>query len=110
MRILLDENMPLDFGNILREHVVDHIESIGLKGTQNGKLLALAREKYDVLITLDRGILHQHRHVGPLIIIVVRVPNSIADTIQGRGNDVATALETAKLGDLIEIPFLKRSS
>ena len=105
MRVLLDENMPLDFGLLLAEHDVHHLETIGRKGTQNGELLALARELYDVLITLDRGILHQHKHSGPLIILVIRVPNSLQETIRARSTAAAQVLATAKPGDLIELPF-----
>ena len=60
MRVLLDENMPLDFDQLMPGFVVSHLETIGRKGTQNGELLAVARASYDAFVTLDRGILHQH--------------------------------------------------
>ena len=47
MRIQLDENMPLDFGPLLPEHEIIHVEALGLKGTKNGELLALARAEFD---------------------------------------------------------------
>lgn len=105
MRILLDENMPIDFGDELPGFEVRHIEAIGHKGTQNGELIALAREEFNVLVTLDRGILHQHRHFGPLIIVVIRVPNSQGDTIRSRAEDLRSLLTKAKPGDLVELPI-----
>ncbi|MBI1334916.1 MAG: hypothetical protein GC165_18775 [Armatimonadetes bacterium] len=105
MRILLDENMPLDFGDLLPGHIVDHLELIGHKGTNNGKLLALAREQYDALLTLDKGILHQHRHEGPLIILAIRVPNSSQDMIRQRSGAVLRALAQASAGTRGEVPY-----
>lgn len=103
MRILLDENMPLDFGDLLPEHTVDHLETIGKKGTQNGELMALARLKYDAFLTLDRGILHQHRHEGPLIILAIRVQNSKKETVLARGPAVAEFLRQVEIGTRTEL-------
>ena len=55
MRILLDENMPIDFGDELPGFEVRHIEAIGHKGTQNGELIALAREEFNDWLLLTEG-------------------------------------------------------
>jgi predicted nuclease of predicted toxin-antitoxin system len=44
MRILLDENMPPNFGKLLPDHQVVHVEDMGQKGIRNGELLKIARE------------------------------------------------------------------
>jgi predicted nuclease of predicted toxin-antitoxin system len=104
MRVLLDENMPLDFGDLLPQHVTSHLEGLGMKGTKNGALLALARQSYDVLITLDRGILFQHKHSGfDLSILVVRVINSKLETIRARSAEVEATLAELAPGSLVEI-------
>jgi len=105
MRILLDENMPLDFGSLLPDHEVIHLEALGLKGTKNGELLAFARADFDALVTLDKGLLTQHRHIGNLIILVIRVINSKPETIRGRSEAVLEALSTASAGDILELLY-----
>lgn len=62
MRVLLDENIRATFATHLTGHTVDHLDALGMKGITNGELLVWARERYDVLVTLARGILHQQRH------------------------------------------------
>jgi predicted nuclease of predicted toxin-antitoxin system len=106
VRVLLDENLPLDFGAELPEFDVTHIESLGRKGVKNGELLDIARSGYDVLITLDRGILHQHSHAGhKLAIICIRVPDSKPDTIRSRAGDVLKCLESTNPGVLVELSY-----
>ena len=60
MRVLLDENLP----HQLRNFFVNDIEVVtlsyrGWKGKENGELLRVAADAFDVFITTDRGIPHQ---------------------------------------------------
>ena len=60
MRVLLDENLP----HQLRELFEDNIEVItvgyrGWKGKENGELLRIAANEFDVFITMDQGIPNQ---------------------------------------------------
>lgn len=59
MRVLFDECVPAPLANDLIGHEVFTVEDAGLKGLKNGALLTAASEKYDVLITVDRGYEHQ---------------------------------------------------
>jgi predicted nuclease of predicted toxin-antitoxin system len=104
MRVLLDENMPLDFGALLRGHETRHLEELGMKGTKNGAMLAYARETFDALVTLDRGILFQHHHGGSnLIVVVVRVINSKPETVKAKASTVLAAIESAEPGTLLQV-------
>jgi predicted nuclease of predicted toxin-antitoxin system len=104
LRILLDENMPRELADSLGMHEVSHVDALGLKSLKNGALLAYARERFEVLITLDRGILYQHNHVGSdLIVVVLRVRNSRKATILARSALLLTALDSARPGEIIEI-------
>jgi hypothetical protein len=42
MRILLDENFPVDFANLLMGHEVATVYSLGRSGIKNGELLRRA--------------------------------------------------------------------
>jgi hypothetical protein len=61
MRVLLDENFPLELVWDFKEHDCAHVVSLGWKGTKNGELLALAEGAgFDVLLTFDAGIPKDH--------------------------------------------------
>jgi hypothetical protein len=101
---LLDENMPIKF-ELGSELDVVHIESIGGEGSRNGKLIQLAGAGFDALISLDRGLIHQHHHMGhKLVVAVIRVPDSRLETIAGRAAEVAEAIRNARPGDIFEVP------
>ena len=51
MRILLDENIPIDLASDLVGHDVDTVEGLGWAGIANGKLLSRASGKYDKMLT-----------------------------------------------------------
>ncbi len=61
MRILLDENFPLDLVRDYVGHQCSHVISLGWAGTLNGELLTKAEQAgFDVLITFDHGIPRDH--------------------------------------------------
>jgi len=55
MRVLLDEQLPLDISRELYGHAVETVAARGWAGIENGELLRRMRERYDVLLTMDRG-------------------------------------------------------
>jgi len=56
MKILLDENAPVDLLPVLRAdgHVAESVNFLGWKGLRNGDLLAKARADYDLFMTRDK--------------------------------------------------------
>ena len=56
MRVLLDEQLPLDLSLELPGHAVDTDVSRGWAGIENRELLGRMRGEYHVLVTMDRGI------------------------------------------------------
>jgi predicted nuclease of predicted toxin-antitoxin system len=56
VKILLDENVPVDLLTVLRAagHVAESVNFLGWKGLQNGDLLAKAQADYDLFLTRDK--------------------------------------------------------
>ena len=83
MRILLDENFPLDFTKLLvaDEVTILHVHSLGWSGIKNGDLLRRASSICEVLITLDRNLeFQQNIKVLPFGVVVLYArSNRIAD-------------------------------
>jgi hypothetical protein len=56
MRVLLDENVPVDILPVLRNSGTDaeSVNLLGWKGIQNGDLIVRARVQFDLLLTRDK--------------------------------------------------------
>ena len=73
MRILLDESLPKELVPLLIGHKVATVRSVGWSGVKNGKLLALAADRFDAFVTADRNIEHQQNLAKLQIAIVVLI-------------------------------------
>lgn len=58
--MFLDENVPRPFRRMLAGHDVSWVEREGWKGVENGRLLALVAERFDVLLTADANMAYQN--------------------------------------------------
>ncbi|MFI5385698.1 MAG: DUF5615 family PIN-like protein [Fimbriimonadales bacterium] len=104
MRILLDENVPHALKDALPAHQCLTAQEMGWASISNGELLDRIRGEFDALVTLDRGIIHQHNHRGhPLIIAVLRVPNSRVESVLPYAEVLLRFLSVAAAGDIREL-------
>ena len=77
MRLLLDENFPVDFTVELTGHDTVTVHSLGWAGIRNGELLRRASGICDVFITLDRNLeFQQNTRILPFGIVVVGAPSN----------------------------------
>ncbi len=104
MKLLFDESMPWP----LRRHIPDFevwsTQYLGWDGKGNGELLALARERFDVLVTVDQGIPSQRNITREDVAVIV---------LKGKSNDVSDLkplipqlidhLRAIERGDVVEI-------
>lgn len=70
MRLLLDENLPRRLMRHLGPHEVETVQGKGWSGIKNGRLLTLAQQEFDVLITIDSNMIYQ-QHVPSFTIGLV---------------------------------------
>ncbi|MGB3543968.1 hypothetical protein [Rubrivirga sp.] len=70
IRVLLDENHPRKLKWSLNADALT-VPERGWGGIENGRLLRLASEEFDVLRTMDRGIEYQQNLSGIGLCIVV---------------------------------------
>lgn len=78
MRVFLDENMPRQIGRLLTEHEVSFAELENWKGKENGELLALVGQKFDVFVTSDRNLPFQQNLAGRELSLIVLPTNRLA--------------------------------
>ena len=104
MRILLDENIPIDFAAELRGHDVSTVVELGWSGVLNGELMQRARECCDVFVTLDRNIeFQQNIPVLPFGIIVVRAVSNRMVHLRPLASAILLAVSAAKPGQLQKV-------
>ena len=70
MQILLDECLPKRLGRLFVGHQVQTVQQMNGSGIKNGRLLSLAQRRFDVFVTVDRGVTHQ-QHLADFEIGVV---------------------------------------
>ena len=72
MRILIDECIDERFRNSLTAHDCQTARYAGLAGFRNGELLQAAEAaRFNVFLTVDKGIEHQQKLTGRKIAIIV---------------------------------------
>ena len=81
MRVLLDECLPRKLAREIQGHEVRTVPGMGWAGTKNGALLKLASTRFDVFITIDRGIRFQQNLSAltrgtPLGVILLRATSN----------------------------------
>lgn len=77
MRLLLDECVPARLRKALPSHHVSTVPEQGWSGVKNGKLLLLAAEKFDALITVDKNLPYQQNASSlPISVFVLDAPSS----------------------------------
>jgi predicted nuclease of predicted toxin-antitoxin system len=83
LRILLDENIPVQLKATFRDHVVRSVNysDIGWKNIQNGRLLAEMEGRFDLLITADRNMFAQQNLSDRNICILVLPVNRRNDVL-----------------------------
>ena len=96
MRLLLDECVSLPTHTFLRQSGYDcvTVHALGRSGAANGELLALAKTRRLILVTIDRGMGNLRTypldsHAG---LIVLKVPS--ADQLAAVHRHLADALKT----------------
>lgn len=101
MRVLLDENLPLDLAPLLQGHQVDTVRGLGWSGLTNGELLDRARGRFEAFITMDRNIEHQQRLATLAFgIVLVRAPSNRMIHLRPLVPAILTALTSIRAGEL----------
>ena len=95
--------MPRRFGRALSgEHEVATVQYMRWRGVKNGALLALARDRFDVFITVDRGIPHeQNLRNETLAIIVLRAPTNDVEMLMNLVPKVREQLHGIRAGQVV---------
>jgi predicted nuclease of predicted toxin-antitoxin system len=77
VRVLLDEQLPIDLAVELVGHEAETVVGLGWQGISNGELLRRARGRFEALVTMDRNLeFQQNLAVLPFGVVLVRAASN----------------------------------
>ena len=103
MRVLLDENLPLEFAAEIVGFPVVTVRGLGWSGVKNGALIRLAAPVCDVFVTMDRNLPYQ-QHIPALAfgVVVYAFSNRVAD-LRPHILELLSAIPTAAPGTWVRV-------
>ena len=105
MRLLLDECVPRPLLRALVGFDAKHVTDIGWAGKRNGALIRLMVDaKFDILLTVDRGIEFQQNVLASGIgVVVVLTPANRLKELRALVPQILDGLTTVIVGQLIRV-------
>jgi predicted nuclease of predicted toxin-antitoxin system len=104
MKLLLDESVTHRFRHYFPGHDVRTAQYMGWSSKSNGELLALARDEFDILITVDHGIPNQQNITdADVAVMVLYAPSNDVEGLMPLVPQVLERVATAKRGNVIHI-------
>ena len=105
MNILLDHCLDWRLKRFLPGHSVQATFQLGWDSFRNGRLLALAEARFDVFLTVDKGIRYQQNLTGrDIAIITLRARNNRLDSHAPLMPQVLALLPTVQPGRVYYVP------
>jgi predicted nuclease of predicted toxin-antitoxin system len=103
MRVLPDECLPRRLKRSITGHRVVTVPEAGWAGRSNGELLDLAREQFDVFVTVDGNLpVQPHLASGPAIVLLRSRSNRFED-LEPLVPEILKALATIASGQLVRL-------
>ena len=101
MRVLLDENVPVDLAGLLSGHDAQTVRGPGWDGIKNGGLLRRMQGTFDVLLTMDRNLPHQQNLViQPFGVVLIEAPSNRMIHLLPLVSEILAALNGIGRGEL----------
>ena len=102
LRILLDENIPVQLKKLLPDHIVASVndKDLGWKNITNGRLLKEMEGRFDLLITADKNIYAQQNFSGRTVSVLVLPTNRRRDVLS-LGARIAETIDLIRKGDYL---------
>ena len=101
MRVLLDENVPVDLTSLLGRHHVETVTGLGWDGVKNGELFLRMRGGFDALVTMDRRLPHQQNlPVQSFGVVLVQAASNRMIHLRPLGPAILEALDGIRPGEL----------
>jgi predicted nuclease of predicted toxin-antitoxin system len=102
MRILFDQGVPVPLRRTLAGHEVSTAFELGWANLDNGELLRVAEEQFDLLVTTDRNLRYQQNLAGRRLGILV-LPTTNWLELRKHQLEVTVAVNAMQPGEYREL-------
>ena len=104
MRVLLDENLPVDLAAELAGHQVATVSGLGWHGINNGELLQRAQGTVEILVTMDSNLeFQQDISALDLCVVLVLAPSNRMVHLRPIVPAILQAIETGRSGEFLRV-------
>ena len=104
MKVLIDECLPKKLKHELTDHFAQTVPEAGWAAKQNGELLRLAEQEFDVFLTNDQNMEHQQNlKQFDLAFVVLVAPTNDINDLRPLMPSVIAALDTITPGGIVYI-------
>ena len=104
MRVLLDENLPVDLAAELVGHDVATVSDLGWQGVKNGELLQRIQGTYEVLVTIDQNLEFQQNISSlDLCVVLAVAPSNRMVHLRPIIPALLQAIETGRSDELLRV-------
>jgi hypothetical protein len=99
VKLLLDECVPKRLARELSGHEVKHVTEMGWATINNGRLLTLAEQSFEVFLTVDRNLsFQQHLPRFRIAVLMVRAKSNRLEDLRPLVPRIRSALLKCKMG------------
>ena len=104
MKLLLDECVDHRLANDISGHEASSVNRQGWNGTENGELLRLAADEFDVFVTTDRNLAFQQNvQQFAIRIVVLEARNNRLEELRQLVPELLKVLPFLKPGEIRKI-------
>jgi predicted nuclease of predicted toxin-antitoxin system len=104
MKIFFDQGTPAPLRRALKGHIVSTAYEMGWGELDNGKLLAAAESKFDLLVTTDQNLRYQQNTTGLRLAILV-LPTTNWLELRAHEAQIVAAINAIRPGNVVELKF-----
>lgn len=104
VRVLLDENLPLEFAAEILGREVTTVRANGWAGLKNGALMQRAATTCDVFVTMDKNIQHR-QHIAALTcgVILLSAPSNRLEHLRPLLPKLLLGIAETRRGELVRM-------
>jgi hypothetical protein len=101
VRVLLDENLPIDLAAALTGHEVVTVQQMKWDGIKNGELLRRAASEFQAFVTMDQNLPYQQNLPAvPIAVLLLHAPSNRLAHLRRLVPGILAALTDARPGQL----------
>jgi hypothetical protein len=104
VRVLLDENVPIDLAAAIAGHEVESVAGLGWAGVKNGELLRRMADRFDALLTMDGNLeFQQPIDRQPFGVVLMQARSNRMVDVLPLVPEILRALDGLKPGELRKV-------